>query len=569
MKTILLTWYGMTDLKASLDLEKTPGPILNVVQNGCYTDVVVLCYTNKEKTDLQGNNFNEDLILAKRALSVDNINEVNNFINKYSNTEIAHNNYQKWLLDKVENKNVNFSFNSVNLKHLNDTDGIYDIVNKVMDGVDKWNVDKEVHLFLSPGTPVMAFVWALVSMKYPNLNKKLLASSIVGKNAEFVELPQEWVAWRNINEFDIVFNLFGEQRMPGYLSINQFKSKKHVFISSPNYPANIMSNFLEKSEFDEIVVDPYDPSDIKNKITRYLKEVDPTHKIGFNLTGGTKLMYAGALAACKDCDATPFYFNIEDNSVMYLNNFEKSNIKNIVSVETFFKLNGDDLTINKQDKRTIDNNINKRESLTKYIFEIRRKISKKYNQMIIKFEENSFFEIEIEQLTIRYNKENKGTRLIYQNDEYSFSSKIDFEKYITGGWFEEYIYLSLKHLEARGIIFDLRINLELSLKNPNIKNISFANLDNLTGKSYQELDITFTDGKKLYIVECKAGKIKTEHIEKLKNITLHYGGISSIGILAGCFKIDNEIIQKKIGDNRNIIFVDSGYAKKIDELVRH
>ena len=62
-----------------------------------------------------------------------------------------------------------------------------------------------------------------------------------------------------IEEYDIIFHLFGEQRMPSLLGILQFQTKKHVFINSKQYPADIMKPFLNGSDFSELPVEPFDP----------------------------------------------------------------------------------------------------------------------------------------------------------------------------------------------------------------------------------------------------------------------------------------------------------------------
>ena len=49
MKHYLLTWYGMTDLRAELGVEDTDGPVLSALKTGDYSDVVILAYTNPEK----------------------------------------------------------------------------------------------------------------------------------------------------------------------------------------------------------------------------------------------------------------------------------------------------------------------------------------------------------------------------------------------------------------------------------------------------------------------------------------------------------------------------------------
>ena len=52
MKKVLMTWYGITDLKASLGLEFNNGPILSALLAEEYTDILILGYTNKDKAKI-------------------------------------------------------------------------------------------------------------------------------------------------------------------------------------------------------------------------------------------------------------------------------------------------------------------------------------------------------------------------------------------------------------------------------------------------------------------------------------------------------------------------------------
>ena len=47
--TYLLTWYGITDLRAALGLETAGGPVLGALKTGAFTDAVVLAYTDPSK----------------------------------------------------------------------------------------------------------------------------------------------------------------------------------------------------------------------------------------------------------------------------------------------------------------------------------------------------------------------------------------------------------------------------------------------------------------------------------------------------------------------------------------
>ena len=78
--------------------------------------------------------------------------------------------------------------------------------------------------------------------------------------------------------------------------------------------------------------------------------------------------------------------------------------------------------------------------------------------------------------------------------------------------------MKLQPLVEAGLIMDMRIGLTVSFKEDGTdkSSSSFGELSNLFGDTYQELDITFTDGRRLYVIECKAGKVISEHIMKLQ-----------------------------------------------------
>ncbi len=577
MKKILMTWYGITDLKASLGLEYSQGPILSALLAEEYSDVLILGYTNNEKNLIDELTFEKDLIEAKNNFEENNQSEVWRFINKYSNTEIGHKHFIKWVKSQLEEskKNTEIIFLPIELAHLNDTEGIYDVATRALDLVANFNGEKEVSFYLSPGTPVMAFVWAFVALRHPSLKKRLIASPVANKLPEEVSLPEEWIEWhgrslhdntQDSKEYDVVFHLFGEQRMPSLLGILQFSSKKHIFINSKQYPAQIMKQFMGNAKFDEIPVNPFEPSDTKDKVLSYLEELPLNLKIGFNLTGGTKLMYAGALAACKKINGTPFYFDGRNNKVIYLDDFKQESTKRIDNVETFIKLHGNDLHISKSGywKDIVDINLPLRKDLTGFLWKKRSRIAKVYRDIVPYNDDNKPFNVNKSGVVINYDR-NKKVEISIDGDSFSFEKWDNFATYITGGWFEEYMYMQFEPYMKEGKIFDLRIGLEISFKDTkNNQNISgFGGLRNMMGDTYQELDIVFTDGKRLYIIECKAGNVKSEFVMKLQNIVRYFGGMEGKGILAACFPPSSKVVQKKIDESYNMEIV-SGQNLKSD-----
>jgi len=98
-------------------------------------------------------------------------------------------------------------------------------------------------------------------------------------------------------------------------------------------------------------------------------------------------------------------------------------------------------------------------------------------------------------------------------------------QYLGGGWLEEYVFTLLRDLEERGLIHDLRIGMQVDY----------------TGRNHHakepprgEFDYAFIDGKRLWLVECKAGNVKQEDVQKLENRVKTFGG--------HCCKRDSRLI---------------------------
>jgi len=428
----------------------------------------------------------------------------------------------------------------------------------------------------------MAFVWAFAALKHPNLKKRLIASSQPGLPPEKIVLPNEWQEWhgRQVRvtnadsaQYDAIFHLFGEQRVPNLLGVIQFSSRKHIFVNSTQFPADVMKQFLGEAEYGEIVVDPYDPENVRSTILDLIAKLPADSKIGFNLTGGTKLMYAGALAACRKVNATPFYFNSRNNQVIYLNDFKTAETKLIPSVETFIQLNGNNLCISKAghwaDIPGIESS--DRKNLTNELWLVRSEISQLYKEL-------SYYNKSLEPFELRKGKidaklcKDKSAKISIGTKHFEFKEWPDFAKYLSGGWFEEYTFMKLQPLVEAGLIKDMRIGFKVSFKEDDVdmRLSGLSALQGLFGNPYQEIDITFTDGRRLYVVECKAGyDVKSEHVMKLQNIVRYFGGIEGRAVLASCFYPKNKVVRKKIDDSKNLQLVSgSNLFRQLEEVIR-
>lgn len=557
MKKYLMTWYGMTDFRASLGLEQTTGPVLGALLAEDYTDVIILGFTHPDKCEHKAVEFQQQIADVEGSAPA----AARQFVDLFSNTGHAHHHFNEWLKKQLldASKKVDVRFHPVELTHLNDTEGIYEAVTQSLNAVAASEGEKLVTLYLSPGTPVMAFVWAFAALRHPTLKKRLIASSQPGRPPERIVLPNEWLEWhgrqvRTTNtesdQYDAIFHLFGEQRMPNLLGVIQFSSRKHIFLNSAQYPADVMKKFIGEADYGEIAVDPYDPENVRSTVLELIVKMPADAKIGFNLTGGTKLMYAGALAACRKVNATPFYFDFSKKRVINLNDFSSSPIIPISSVESFLTLNGDGLLISKPGHNELDINSDVIKA-SHLMWEHRSIIASKYRELKnykvaepFKCWGGDFYS----ELTI-----DMQGKLTVGGETFVFDNFPDFIDFLMGKWLEVYVFSSLVALKEKGILKDLRLGLEVSIKDVDSNdNFQFYHDGFKENSGYQEFDIICTDGYRLFIIECKSGKVDANHILKLSEITKHFGGIKGQGIMVSAFRPSHPVIKQKSDDLANL-----------------
>lgn len=566
---VLLTWYGITDYRSSLGFERDgAGPVLGALQAERYALVLILGYLNKDKPidpsfDIAGERDGRNV-----SASPDSQRK---FVEETANTAPAHRHFVSWLKARLADAQIHtqVEFHPIPLKDLNDTDGIYKAATAALGCIEKLPGDFDVSLFLSPGTPVMAFTWALAALRFPRLNRHLISSSRPPRPPEPIQLPDAWNGWDEgptcafdpfDAEYDIVFHLYGEQKMPAFWGIRHIKAKKHVFVTSPQFPTEVFTPFLASAKKTVIDVSPFDPTDVKKRICAHVDTMPKNAKIAFNLTGGTKLMYAGALVASKAVNGVPFYFNIENHSIVCLNGFVSRPMTDIDSILPFIQLNGRNLKITNdgvyENVPGIADEQHRR--LVAELWSLRSPVSEHYKKLTefqpkqwtgrsaVKFKPFAYAD-KVNGQPFSAKLDNAGSATIELNgNTYSFAKFETLANFLTGGWFEEYVYEQLVPLREKGLIHDLRINFEVSFQNLEVhrKAGKAPSLD-----PYQEMDIVFTDGSRLYIVECKAGNVTIDHVTKLQNVTRNYGGVGGRGILASCFPL-RAVQKKRLSDAR-------------------
>lgn len=521
MKKILVSWYGITDLCSSFGFESN-GPLIAAMRAESYDSVHILQYVDDGK-------FVEDEEVENASIGLLQGIKQSEFIARICNTPAANRHFETWLRRTVAQENIRSEIytHTVNLKGLNDSDGIYAAVVSILDRL-AYEKDVQITLDISPGTAVMAFVWSFAALRYPSADIRLITSPRKDFPPEEVQLPAQVRKWhgrdigRSLAEqekYDVVYHLFGEQRMPALLGVINFPAKRHVFITTSRYPAEVMKMFVGQPYFEEVRTDAFSASQFMLDVGEHVKKQSSHFRMGFNLTGGTKIMYACALELAREYGILPFYFDIQNNRVINLQDFSsiptatRLNIPQIIQLNSRTSLRG--LSNEEREVNT------KRLGCAKKIKENYGLVRKAYDDLIPYANTGAPFEsigrgrIEFG-LDVNYHAYAKFPPNFY----YDFERWEGFAKYLTGGWFEEYVWhYVVMPLKKEGIVTDVRLNVELH------------SVDSRDEDVYQELDVVFTDGQRLYIIECKSGALKGEYVEKLHSIVREYGGVAGKGIL--------------------------------------
>lgn len=339
--------------------------------------------------------------------------------------------------------------------------------------------------------------------------------------------------------------------------LRTFLADKHIILCAKNtdsgFIRNIEKYFLSGSEIEMYEIDTFNKASIEETMKQ-----KAYGKTAFHLSGGSKAMFLAGQNVAKDLKSQAFIADTDRFNMLLLDEcLPIRKIPSLSKVNDFLVANTYGLDIIRD---TDTQDVRNRKELTRILFankqaviELTQKIQKKIKQNKSK----NTYELRAENfienksnLTIEYNQNILKISVKDNVNVYEYNGdSTELLSYIIGGWFEEYLYLELIPLVQNGYIYDLQINTKLNTK----------------GADYQEFDIVFTDGYRLFVIECKSGGVKSEAVEKLANIKQRYGGLNSICIIATPFG-QNKIVGKKIQEN-GLHLVQGNYYQYIKEII--
>ncbi len=296
-----------------------------------------------------------------------------------------------------------------------------------------------------------------------------------------------------------IVSIVSQQNIPNYIFIKEYMQQGDnlLFITSEKFRNSIqyIESTLQVRENTETIIlqNENDWNLITTQVDEYLS---PDREYIVNLTGGTKFMVLALKDVFSKYQSSFYYIPLPQNNVLALDASEMHPITYRMGIEEFIHLSG--LTI-----LTTPKCVAQSEDTTKGMLTLFPDFSDEEKEIIDKLRSYRDKNIDVAQVEQKVDEENKpqigGLRnyLEKMHQEIGFvwdrkDGKLHHEEtqYLTGGWFEEYIY----HFVKKNLSpTDIKLGILLLRKGEK------------TANNRNDLDVVFTKGNKLFVIECKTG----------------------------------------------------------------
>ena len=365
-------------------------------------------------------------------------------------------------------------------------------------------------------------------------------------------------------QFDVVVHLVGEQAVPKYMAVNLSESPQHILLTTtktkPQY--RLLSEVCSSRgrTISHVEVPATDYAGIK-EVLATIPELHERH-VGVNLTGGTKPMFAAALDFCRERNCVPFYLDTQERVISF---FAEGNLKLPMpkvfeSVGEFARLGN--YKIKGAVKRSSDLSEARRELVSLFWQNkdwVRRVIADFSKATDKRFQNQKWSPPDCYRDATHFilnpRRGNKREEALARAWESVFPSKgcdwRDAARFGAGEWFEEWLLLQFAGCRKSADFVDL------------CSAVSLAYADGESDRSAQEIDLAFTDGYVLTLIECKAGAVNQEHIQKLENLRRQIGGAMGRSLLCAInYQYPDDIVVERV-KNGSISLVSGDKALRM------
>jgi len=362
----------------------------------------------------------------------------------------------------------------------------------------------------------------------------------------------------------IIVNLVSRETTPNFLFIKEMKQKDDelLFITSKIFEERIQwiekALNLENCHSKPVVLDNGIEEKWSQMVSSIRSHLSDEHQYIVNLTCGTKYMISAVPKAFEGYQAEFFYIPFPKNIILKINDDTTKDIAYRMSVTEYFDCN------NTQIPEKLKTTTKGKDDYTPILFEkftsgqlnmdIIEKIRIGYRNKLLDINNVETKDDEVKKPRIAGLSEFLHS-ISFPLEKSGFLSKEE-TVYITGGWFEEYIFSLIKD---RINPQDIMIGVDLPITDN--KHVS-----------KRDLDVIFTFENKLFVIECKTGidkeSILVETVYKaaaLKNERL--GKLSaSTSIFALNEENEDNSKFKDIAQAMNINYYDKSYFVESDKF---
>ena len=349
-------------------------------------------------------------------------------------------------------------------------------------------------------------------------------------------------------QFDVVIHLAGEQAVPNYMAVKLSESDQHILLttSKTKQQYKLLSATCSSKErmVRHVEVPATDYAGIKSALSA-IPDLQGRN-IGVNLTGGTKPMFAAALDFCREKNCLPFYFDTQERTISFFNGdyLRMPMPKVFETIEEFARLGN--YKIKGKTKRSGDLSEARRDLVSLFWHNkdwVRRVIDEFSKATDNRFQSHKASPPDCYRnavgLILHPRKGNKKEEALANAWEAVFPSNgcdwREAAKFGAGEWFEEWTLLQFASSRKSADFIDLSSDISLS----------FVGNDN--DMNAQQIDVAYTDGYLLTLIECKAGKVFQDHIQKLENLRRQIGGVMGRGFLCAInYQYPDDIVVERV-----------------------
>lgn len=328
---------------------------------------------------------------------------------------------------------------------------------------------------------------------------------------------------------NIQIALLGKETLPVYYPVKT-EGADEVYIIRSNQneeEAKRLKTVLEEEHIPchiDNVVGAFDLKSINEVCENIHTKLPEDCSVTYNVTGGTKLMTIAALLVALNHNARVIY--TDSNELIDVTNVENKTLSLKMKLETFFKLQGQELWgyklyKSKKDLISCCNQIMMKLFLSKSAdYYYLRSLYLLYRQKPgLPVYKKGKYKAEINKNCIVFYKE--------ANKEFTWIASDILMLAFGGRWWETLI--AEKVYQWSNGRYDIYQNVTFSSKKGSVKN---------------EIDVLVNLGTKLLFIECKSGDVDQNVISKMDTVRRNYGSVKSESVLISLEPVSADLKEK-------------------------